>query len=77
MHFTNFAILLAGDGGGDGCGNTDEDYTIMWLSLAFVALALILVVLLIAVLEFKIRYKKYQLASELHSRLISIEPSRV
>ena len=72
MHFTNFAILLAGDG----CDNGDANYIITWLSLAFVLLALFAVVFAIAWVEFRIRYKQFQFTSELNTRLM-VQPSRM
>ena len=52
-HFTNFAILLGG-GGEDECGD-DSNYTIAYLSIAFIVVAIGIVLVAAILIEVKVR----------------------
>ena len=59
-HFTNFAILLSGAGGGKGqddpCRSSSQDYTLPYISLGFVAGAICIV--LISVIFIEVWFRK-------------------
>jgi len=57
-HLTSFALLLGGGNNGNngGCGDSDLDLVITWISIGFIAFAIFFVILGIAVIE--LRYRK-------------------
>ena len=59
-HFTNFAILL---GGGDNECGEDVDYTISYLSIAFISVAIIIVLLSAVIIEIYVRYERRDLGN--------------
>ena len=59
-HLTSFALLLNGKTSNSNC-SSEDDYVILWLSLAFVGLAIILFIIVALVVEFKIRWKRRKL----------------
>ena len=63
-HFTSFALLLNGNSNGDGCGETNLDTVILWLSLAAVGLALIAICIGLILVEIRIRYNNLQKEKE-------------
>ena len=58
---------MLGGAGEDEC--EDTNFTISWLSLAFVLLAILIVCLSLVLIEAKVRYSAYAKDSELRSRL--------
>jgi hypothetical protein len=62
-HFTNFALLLAGNGGGGGnadpCASSSLDYTLPYVSLGMVAGAICMVLIGILLVELRIRIRMH------------------
>ena len=60
-HFTNFALLLAGNGGSGGnadpCSSSSPDYTLPYVSLGMVAGAICLVLIGVVLVEVRVRIR--------------------
>ena len=59
-HLTSFALLLTGKTSNSNC-SSEDDYVIVWISLAFVGFAIIVFMIVAMVAEFRIRWKRRKL----------------
>jgi len=54
-------------GGGDGCGSSDFNYTLSWISFGLIVASIILIVIAIFLNEMRYKYKKIKMKNTLKS----------